>query len=156
MSAQELIHQFRFNQMTLTRLLADVSHDDSLSEPQPGINSVNWLLGHILATRGRLLEELGQDPEWRERLIKVYNKTRDHFPAGAFAIAELNGLVPISLDQLAAALQAAALGNAAPSFPHLPEGGTLADHVGAFVCHEEYHVGQIGLVRRLIGKPGLF
>lgn len=40
--------------------------------------------------------------------------------------------------------------------PHLREGVTWADLVGTTIGHEMYHIGQIGLLRRLLNKPGLF
>jgi uncharacterized damage-inducible protein DinB len=159
MNAQELINQFRFNQMMLTRLLADVSQDDSLRPPHAGVNCINWMLGHLLATRGELLQELGADHEWRTRLLKVYNDKQENFRDSPFQISELKELLEASLANLIATLRAfePKLKEHAESFPHLlPEGGNWADRVGAFICHEAYHIGQIGLARRLIGKPGLF
>jgi hypothetical protein len=159
MTCQELINQFRFNQMMLTRLLGDLSQDNSLTKPHPELNCMNWMLGHLLATRGALLKDLGFDPGWHSKLTAAYKPDQDNFLDLALPLGELNGVLTGSLDNLKAALHAMEpkLSEHAESFPHLlPEGGNWADRVGAFICHEAYHIGQIGLARRLIGKPGLF
>jgi hypothetical protein len=86
MTPVHLIRLFQFTQMTLSRLLSDVSHEDSMT------------------------------------------------------LLKMGTALNAPCDQL----------------PHVSEGGTVADRAGSFACHEAYHAGQIGLLRRLLGKPGLF
>lgn len=157
MTSQELTNQFRFNQMTLTTLLADVSQEDSLRTPAVGGNSINWMLGHLIATRGRLLELLDAKPAWHAELSKIYNPELTNFPAKAKPMSELNRLLKDSLDEMSAALSAfePSLSDPTDHMPHLKE-GTWADRIGSYICHEAYHCGQIGLARRALGKKGLF
>jgi uncharacterized damage-inducible protein DinB len=159
MTANALIHQFQFNQMTLDRLLSDVSQEDSLRSLQPGINTMNWLLGHLIATRAGMLAEMGAEPHWTKRQSLHYSPR----PKGAEAakmmdIADLKTTLVESLARIESALRVfeSSFGNPSGHLPHLPNSGTMGDRMATFVCHEAYHVGQIGLQRRLLGKPGLF
>jgi uncharacterized damage-inducible protein DinB len=37
----------------------------------------------------------------------------------------------------------------------LPTGSTLGDALSFLAFHEAYHLGQLGLIGRTLGKPGL-
>ena len=160
MIAQTFIRLFEFNQMTMTRLLADVSHDESLREIAPDGKCINWILGHAIFARGKLLTVLGFEPAWYKDQMAVYGGGDD----GKFSVktakplADLQRLLDQTLSILSETLPkiGSALNDPCDVLPHVSEGGTVADRVGAFACHEAYHVGQIGLLRRLLGKPGLF
>lgn len=51
MDAATLKLLYGFNYMALQRNTAGLSHEDSLVQPQPAGNCLNWVLGHILAHR---------------------------------------------------------------------------------------------------------
>ena len=157
MTAQTILNQFRFNQMTLTRLLADVSQSESMTSPTEG-NCINFMLGHLLATRGTALKITGADPVWLAALTAPYARGQNSFPNGAVPMTDLNGLVKTSFEEMIAALAAFEPRLSEPctdKMPHL-DSGTWADRIGSFACHEAYHIGQIGLTRRALGKKGLF
>jgi uncharacterized damage-inducible protein DinB len=159
LTADDLIHQFQFNQMTLLRILADVSQEESLRELQPDVNSINWIVGHLLATRAGMLAEMGAEPHWsKAQSLRYAPRPKGWTVAQAMDISELKQACVDSLQRIESALRVFESSFSQPSkrLPHLPQGGTMGDRIGTFVCHEEYHVGQIGLIRRLLGKPGLF
>lgn len=105
MSAEYLLNQFRFNQMTLTMLLKDVDHSESLQGPEPGGNCINWMLGHLIATRGRLLRDLGREPAWREEVAEAYSPVIDGFAERALPLEDLKELLEQSLNNLVHALE---------------------------------------------------
>ena len=160
MTATHLIRQFRFNQMTLSRLLADVSHEESLRGVGPDGKCINWILGHVIGARGKLLMVLGFEPAWYKDQMAIYGGGE----IGQFSIentrpfSELQRLHDQTLIVLSETLAniESELNDPCDVLPHVSEGGTVADRVGAFACHEAYHIGQIGLLRRMLGKPGLF
>ena len=39
-----------------------LTHEESLVRPPAGGNPANWILGHIIVTRDRILEHLGEQP----------------------------------------------------------------------------------------------
>jgi uncharacterized damage-inducible protein DinB len=158
MIAKYFISQFEFNQFTLRRLLDDVSQEDCLQAPKPGVNTINWLLGHILATRQRLLKMMKAEGFWSDAEMAMYERgSKDFSPAHAVHLVVLRAALETSFEQIQRALPAAeaSFGDASAR-RFIRDGETLGDQIGYFVCHEEYHVGQIGLIRRLLDKPGLF
>lgn len=160
MSPTNLIRLFQFDQMTLSRLLADVTDEESLREIGPDGKCINWIVGHIIFARGELLNILGSEPDWYKNLMAVYGEQG----VGTFTVkaakplSDLRSLLDQSLEMLSQTLHkmGAALNEPCDQLPHVSKSGTVADRVGSFACHEAYHAGQIGLVRRLLGKPGLF
>ena len=160
MTAIHLIHLFQFDQMTLSRLLADVTDEESLRQIGPDGKCLNWIVGHVVFARGELLSILGGEPDWYKNLMAVYGEKG----VGTFTVKaakplpELQKLLDQSLELLSRCLSKmdAALDQPCAELPHVSEGGTVADRVGSYGCHEAYHAGQIGMLRRLLGKPGLF
>jgi uncharacterized damage-inducible protein DinB len=160
MTPIHLIRLFQFDQMTLSRLLVDVTDEESLRQVGPEGKCLNWIVGHIIFARGKLLGILGSEPEWHRAHMAVYGQQG----VGTFAeenakpLPELQRLLDQSLDMLKKALftMEAALNKPCDQLPHVSDGGTVADRVASYCCHEAYHAGQIGMMRRLLGKPGLF
>lgn len=160
MTSISLIRQFQFNQMTLSRLLSDVSPQKSLNPAGPDGKCLNWIVGHIIFARGELLSILGSEPDWHKVHMAVYGERG----VGMFTVKnakplpDLQRLLDQSLTMLTEVLPkvGAALNEPCDQLPHVSKGGTVADRVGTYACHEAYHAGQIGLMRRLLGKPGVF
>lgn len=160
MAAINLFRQFEFNAMTLSRLLADVTAEESLTHVDAAGKNLNWIVGHLITARAKLLTALGNEPRWYGAMMAVYGgqETGNYSDAAAKSPAELRKMFDETQAMLDVTLPSIAdkLGDPCDALPHVKEGGTLADRVGAFACHEAYHIGQIGLMRRLLGKPGLF
>jgi hypothetical protein len=160
MTPINLVRLFQFIQMTLSRLLTDVTPEESLREVGPDGKCINWIVGHVIFARGKLLGILGREPEWYKSITAVYGEQG----VGTFTVKaakplpDLQRLLDQSLETLSETFlkMGAALNELCDQLPHVSQGGTVADRVGSFACHEAYHAGQIGLMRRLLGKPGLF
>jgi uncharacterized damage-inducible protein DinB len=157
MIAKYFASQFEFNQFTLRRLLDDVSQEHSLQAPKPGVNTINWLLGHIIATRQRLLKMMNAEGFWGDAEMSMYERGSQNFdPAHAVHMVVLRAALETSYEHLQRALPAAEASFVnASARKFIRNGETVGDQIGFFICHEEYHAGQIGLIRRLLDKPGL-
>ncbi len=143
----------------LRRNVAEISHDESVRLPHPGGNCMNWVAGHIVATRDSILQMVGQKPRWTDEERKRYERgssgiqhAKDALPwekivadldAGATALLE--GIGALTPEQLAAPLPA-------DKNPFKVE--SFGEQLATFHFHETYHVGQLGILRRLAGKPG--
>ena len=160
MTPIHLIRQFQFNQMTLSRLLNDVSPEESLRPAGPDGKCINWIVGHVIFARGELLSILGSEPDWHKVHMAVYGERGVGTFTGKDAkpLPDLRLLLDQTMQMLGETLPkvGAALNEPCDQLPHMSKGGTVTDRVGTYVCHEAYHAGQIGLMRRLLGKPGLF
>ena len=154
MSAPAIAVLYRFAYNTLGRNLEGVTDAESVIPPGPAGNCANWLVGHLLWTRDYVHGLLGLGPAWPPRLgsSQPYSRGSSCFVAAdAVALTKLREALANSQDQVMTAL-----GNISEA--RLAEQASDTQSVGerlAFLgFHEGYHVGQIGLVRRLLGKAG--
>jgi uncharacterized damage-inducible protein DinB len=155
MGAQSLALQFEFSARALGLNVDGISDEEAAARPPGGTNSVNWVVGHVVAYRQRVLSLLGAEPTWPDERIDLYNRgTSGDLPAEATLplsrlTEELRATTAVIVERLNR-LSPDAL--AAPSSTN-PR-STLEQQLGFLAFHESYHVGQVGVLRRLIGKPG--
>ena len=145
---------------TVTINLAGITHEESLIQPEPGGNCLNWVLGHLLSIYNQALPLLGQQPVLDEPTIQRYKRGSDPVtnPAEASQFedlltawdetvrridAGLAGLTPEALDRPAPQ-------GSGPSEP----GDKVRDTLSTLMFHQGYHAGQTGVLRRRVGKAG--
>ena len=80
MIRQILAVQFQYTHLVLVRNLTQVSESEALLRPVEGGSSLNWVLGHILATRSSIIELLGGEAIWSASERKQYDQGSQ--PAG--------------------------------------------------------------------------
>ena len=145
---------------TVVRMNADgISHQDSLAQPHPGGNCFNWVLGHLVAIYGEALPLVGQQPvRPREAL--------SHYARGAPPIKSAAEALPIEdlkrwwdeacvrFDAGLAALPEERLAERVPRSPTGNPNETVGTLLATIVQHQAYHSGQLGVLRRVAGKPG--
>ena len=136
-----------------------ISHEESLVQPRPGGNCFNWVLGHLVAIYGEALPLLGQQPvRPREEL--------SHYQRGAPPITSADDAIQIEdldkwwkescarFDAGLAALPEERLAERAPFSPGDDPNETVGSLIATVVFHQAYHSGQLGVLRRIAGKPG--
>ncbi|MFC1572188.1 DinB family protein [Candidatus Eisenbacteria bacterium] len=152
MAGDALARLFGINAQVIEANTEGMTDEESLLQPVPGGNCANWVLGHIVATRNSVMKLIGEDPVWNEEQASVYRRGADPLTDAARATSfkqMLNDmrasqqkltkrLGEMSGDELAAAA----------------EDDTVAGQLAILHFHEAYHIGQLGLIRRLAGKPG--
>jgi uncharacterized damage-inducible protein DinB len=131
-----------------------ISHEESLIQPEPGGNCLNWVLGHIVASRNSIFRLLRNEPIWTADQASVYERGAPPLRGADTArplpeiLADLNHSQERLMARLATVTEAEM---AAPS-------GMMDESVGGMIAflqfHESYHAGQTGLLRRLIGREG--
>ena len=159
MTGNDLVKMFEFSYGAISRNLQDLSNDDSLVLPDAGGNCLNWVLGHIVATRGGILMLAGTPPLLTGERMASYR--RGSHPEGTeefVDLATLRGWLDDTQQQLIPALAALSEENLDRPVPEEqrrpPLTGTIGDALIRLHYHEGYHNGQIGLLRRLAGKEG--
>ncbi len=158
--AQTLAVQFNYTHWVFTRTLDGVEHADSLVQPAPAGNCLNWVAGHIVASRMGTLELLGREsiwsPEWRARYKRGAAAVTDGADAADLAdilrvFAESQLLVTSALPELThERLEAPA-----PFSPSDDPDETVGSLLAGLVFHESYHCGQLGVLRRLLGMESI-
>jgi len=156
MSTRVLKTQVFNNLGALKMNLEGLTHEESLVQPQPAGNCLNWIVGHILANRTGMLGLLGRDPVWNEEEAKPYQRGSEPLtdPALAKDLNELVAMLENSQESILTGIaEISAEGLQAPA-PSGKEGETVETGLAALVFHEAYHVGETGILRRLLGHAG--
>ena len=150
---------FEFTYGVFRQNTAGITPEETLRAPEAGGNCMNWVGAHLVASRQGLLELLGRKATWTEEERKRYARGAEPLADVAEAIpwerivADLDasqeelraGIAALTPEQLAAPL---------PEDRNPFRVDSLGTLLAVFNFHESYHVGQLGLLRRLLGKPG--
>jgi len=151
-------HQHRMTRDVVGANVAGLTHEDSLVQPRPGGNCLNWIVGHLLSVYNGTLPLLSQEPILEkgaldhyvrgaapirdraealdfQKLMTAWNEAVERIDAG------LAGLSPEMLDRPAAS----------------PTGNpdeTIRSLITTVMFHQAYHAGQTAVLRRIAGKEG--
>ncbi len=152
--ARLLSKMFEINYGALFRNLEGITHEESLVHPDPAGNCINWVLGHIVATRNRLLLLVGEQAIWPQELALRYSgkEGADWSRETAANLKFIETDLARSQQKLMAALDDMPAKTLATK---ADDGRTLSEAIGFFQFHETYHSGQIALLRRIVGKAGV-
>jgi uncharacterized damage-inducible protein DinB len=138
--------------------VAGLTHEDSLVQPRPGGNCLNWVLGHLLTVYNGVLPLMQQDPVMGEGALKHYVRGAPPIRDGAEALnfeellsawnqavkrvdTGLAGLSPDVLDRPVAS-------------PTGNPNETVRSLLTTIMFHQAYHAGQTAVLRRIAGKEG--
>ena len=150
-----LARRFAFNDAFLANLTEGFEPSDWLHRGGEA-NHAQWLVGHLASTRRWALRLLGvsaDEEPWERHFGQKSPPTTqsdDIAPEMLLESFVKNGEV---LREHMAAMSTEATEAALFDFPdgsHSADGGLHFLHF-----HESYHLGQIGLIRRAVGKPGI-
>lgn len=153
LTAENLITMYERNIMFTQQMTAGFTHADSLVQPPVQGNCVNWVIGHIVAYRNRILTVLGEPPVLDEQAAARY--ARDSKPIlsdepGISQFADLMQALDASQARVAASLRSLT-----------PEQATVAVSIAQFTMskaewmlfllrHEAYHTGQLELLQEVV------
>jgi uncharacterized damage-inducible protein DinB len=157
-TASLIAKQFEFNHRAAHRNLSSITHEESLVHPTPGGNCANWVLGHIVATRNLVMQALGEPEVWTTDQAGPYQRgataplAEDRAERLEDILAALDRSQSLVITRIGA-LQEADMTRTVPAAGPL-DATTLGERLVALSFHEAYHVGQFGLLRRLLGKAG--
>jgi uncharacterized damage-inducible protein DinB len=133
---------FQFNRIPLMENnLQDVTQEMADRAPAEGVNSITWLLTHAVNTRVWLLGAVLKssyvssmpEPKTLEQLKAAFDETHAALAEAFDAVADWSAMQPHPVMQTPAPLDMI---------------------VGTFFMHEAYHLGQIGVARKLMGLAG--
>lgn len=152
-------HQAEMVDNVVRRNVDGITHAESLVQPRPAGNCLNWVVGHLLWTYDYNLPMLRQEPVAGRDALKRYARgaspLRD--PADAMGFDELMS----AWDEAAArteagltGLTAEALDRPAPFSPDEDPDETVRSLLIGILFHQAYHAGQLGVLRRIVGKDG--
>ena len=158
MSTDTLQAQFSMSAYVLQKNLQGITHEESVRQFESGGNYINWILGHIVRTRVEVLPLIGVESPYSLDDFGLYRGNPDAVDASELSLDDLvehfevlQGL----LDDGLSALTAENLSDPAPVSPTGNPDETMGTLLATIAYHEAYHAGQIGTLRRAIGRPGV-
>lgn len=152
-----ILFEFSYN-VTLANT-EGFTHEDSLRQPPAG-NCLNWIVGHIVATRQHIVGLLGGRPLWTKEEMPRYDRRSDAILGegpGVLRFDRIRADLDRTQELMRAAWKTIDAGRLAAPLP--PDQNpfqleTVGEMLAAFAFHESYHAGQCGVLRRLLGKDG--
>jgi uncharacterized damage-inducible protein DinB len=152
-------HQVRMIRKVIGANIDGVSHEESLVQPQPAGNCINWVFGHLVDVYDRALPLLGQESlmtaEQRARYARGAPALDD--PAEAMEMDALRAsweTIADRIDAGLAGLPAERMDDPAPFSPSGSATETVRSLISTILFHQTYHAGQLGVLRRIAGKEG--
>jgi uncharacterized damage-inducible protein DinB len=154
-----LRQQARATERVIRLNVEGISHEDSLIQPQPAGNCLNWVIGHLVSAYESIFPLLGQEPVMGEGRLKPYARHSSPLKHSAEAVPfeELLAAFGKASERVDAGLAGLApkkLDDPAPYSPTNNPKETVRSHLASISFHQAYHAGQTGLLRRVTGKPG--
>jgi uncharacterized damage-inducible protein DinB len=154
MNPEVLLKLYGYTHYVIIQNLNDVSNEEGLQQPAVNGNCINWVLGHIVVQRNRILDLVGEAPVIGEKDATTYER-------GSESLTDASQAKPLALDQLLSQFNTsqerltARLNTIHKDALEKPrDDTTVGDALAVLQFHEAYHAGQLGILRRLLGKEG--
>lgn len=121
--------------------------------PAEGVSSPAWIIGHLIYSRRSLVTRLGgtvpDEPVWKEKYSRGGSGEASHL-----GYAALCRTFNATDESIKAACQGVADWDLPAANPFSGTEQPLEQLVAFLYMHECYHLGQVGLMRKLYGLKG--
>ena len=147
-----LINGYTGSNWFIHRLADGLTQAESMRQPFPGVNCLNWVLGHIITRRNTALEVLGITSTWSQEVSNLYR-------SGSLPLEEQSEALRLddllgALDQTEALICGALQAMPATELETEVENDLGCKprwgHLDGLLWHETIHVGHLDLLRALI------
>ena len=137
--------QIEFNSNIILKNIEGISPQESMVFPFEEANCANWIFGHIIFVRNGLLQILDEKPVWNNDVFIFYNR-------GAKPLLDQEKF--LDFEELKTYFHETQ-NRLMNVFEKLEDFKTdnIPDLAGLGL-HEIYHAGQLGYIRRFLGKEG--
>jgi uncharacterized damage-inducible protein DinB len=152
MNGDQMIKVFARGHWIIRRQTDGLTHADSLLQLPFWDNNLNWVLGHILFYRDKVLRLLGESALLTDEESAPYRRESEplRHPASAVDLKKLLASADSSQEALEAALRATKAAQFATVHDE-DSGQTVAERIEFIQWHETYHLGQLEILRQLAG-----
>jgi hypothetical protein len=152
--AVQLADAFALNARLIRMQAAGLTHADSLLQPPVRGNCLNWVVGHLLVGRNRVLRALGAEPAVAEAEVARYETESEPIAGdatGVWALEDLLALHDRTQERIADALRRATPDDLVKEMMVGERKTTVGQRVFGLYFHDTYHTGQAELLRQLAG-----
>jgi len=155
LSPQDFIRLFTIENNLIQSQTAGLSQADTLIQPQPSGNCMNWVLGHILESQVTMLTVLCGTSPIDPAGLEIYKRESEPITSDQPGVFPLERLQE-QINAVHAALVACLAGMSNAEFSREIQQGERKFTVGwRFLFlhfHYTYHLGQLELLRQLAGR----
>jgi hypothetical protein len=152
--AAQLADAFALNTRLVRMQAAGLAHADSLLQTPVRGNCMNWVIGHLLVSRNRVLRLLGAELPVAEAEIARYETESEPVTgdgAGVWALEDLLAAHDRTQERIADALRRATPDYLAKELVVGERMMTVGQRIFGLYFHDTYHTGQAELLRQLAG-----
>ncbi|MFN2146468.1 MAG: DinB family protein [Anaerolineales bacterium] len=145
---------YQRNQWMIGEQTRGLTHADSLLQPTMRGNCLNFVLGHLLASRELVMDLLSMERLTTEEQFKRYAFGADPLledGPGVIPLDDLLAMLQKSADLLSEKISALTPEELAKEVMLGSSSGPLGERVEFFSWHDTYHVGQTEYLRQLSG-----
>jgi hypothetical protein len=148
--AKDMIRDFDRNRRLLHSMADGLDHELSLLQPPAG-NCFNWVLGHIVVHRDKVIDACGGEPVMTAAQTARYESESDPITADGDDVESFSTLLDL-LDASQERLAEAVAGADLEALQTVGERDVpLWKRVHFWYFHDTYHAGQTELLRGLAG-----
>ncbi|MBK1897084.1 hypothetical protein [Chryseobacterium paridis] len=137
--------QVQSNYQVILLNIDGITHEESMIFPNGDANCMNWILGHLIYIRNAFLNILGEESVWDGEKFSCYN--RGEIPLNRkeefVSFETLKSYLNENQEKLEKKIN-----NLEKIDPE------QVNDIATLCLHEIYHGGQLGYLRRILGKPG--
>jgi hypothetical protein len=165
MSAKKLLlAQYDLHDLLFNNVIEGISDEESNRSIATPMNSVKWLAGHLLWANGHLAKISGAPIEvkWRDHFHtkqgggpEDFNAPKSELPTLEEIRGKWNADAPVLRNALENLPEEALDSVVEFKHPMYPFDNTLAGIWGFINHHQAYTIGQIGILRRGLGKEAM-
>jgi uncharacterized damage-inducible protein DinB len=154
--ARTLLDAANRNYGIIQRQVAGLSHEDSLLQLPFRGNCLNWVVGHIMQSRNKMLKIVGAATVWTDEQIARYDREALPVVNGDDAMQFEQILTDFKqtherfVEKLSSMAQDDLLLPAPEVIKGIPD-WSISEFLNFLLWHETYHVGQTEILRQLAG-----
>ena len=151
-NADTILHVLKLN-------VEGITQNESLVQPAPAGNCLNWVVGHLLWVYNQILPLVNQPQLMPQENLRAYERGSQPIKSSSEAL-DLNFLLQAltdATDRVQEGLRTLTLEKLmepAPFSPRKDPNESIGSLLAIAFFHQAYHVGQTAVLRRIIGKPG--
>jgi hypothetical protein len=152
---QDFIRLYKIENDLVHRQAEGLTQAETLLQPQPTGNCMNWVLGHLLENQVSVLELLGEQAPFQRTELERYQRTSEPVTGegpGVWQVERLlEGLSQVH-EKLVTRLAELNEEDFAREIHQGERTFTVAWRLAFLQFHYTYHVGQLELLRQMAGK----
>lgn len=150
---KEFIQSYQRTHWIIRKQAEGLTHDDTVLQLPFRGNCFNWVVGHIVVSRDRVLVLLDESALLTDAETAVYATGSEPITQSEQAIPfdRLMGILDETQELIIAILSEIPQAKLAEIYDE-ERGTTIGDKIAGLHWHETYHTGQLEILRQLAGK----